>query len=111
MSWLWGKKDQEIEKENLVVREDKENDSHAAIIEASQENSPSNSNKNQDDDKHELRSRDHIIDVTISDASFNENNASSYESSENDNSHDDDCLLYTSPSPRDKCRSRMPSSA
>ena len=22
-----------------------------------------------------------------------------------------DCLLYTSPSPRDKCRSRMPSSA
>ena len=88
MSWLWGKKDQEIEKENLV-REEKENDSHAAIIEASQEHSPSNGNKNQDD-KHELRSHDHI-DVTISDdASLNENNASSYESSENDNSHDED---------------------
>ena len=25
--------------------------------------------------------------------------------------HPSDCLLYTSPSPRDKCRSRMPSSA
>ena len=25
--------------------------------------------------------------------------------------HSDDCLLYTSPSPRDRTRSRMPSSA
>ena len=28
-----------------------------------------------------------------------------------DNTRDDDCLLYTSPSPRDKRQSRMPSSA
>ena len=28
-----------------------------------------------------------------------------------DNNSSSSCLLYTSPSPRDKCRSRMPSSA
>ena len=28
-----------------------------------------------------------------------------------DDDDDDDCLLYTSPSPRDRTRSRMPSSA
>ena len=32
-------------------------------------------------------------------------------SSSNNNNNDDDCLLYTSPSPRDRTRSRMPSSA
>ena len=30
---------------------------------------------------------------------------------ENENSEDHNCLLYTSPSPRDKRQSRMPSSA
>ena len=33
------------------------------------------------------------------------------ESDANEYEHDRDCLLYTSPSPRDRTRSRMPSSA
>jgi hypothetical protein len=81
MSWLWGKKDQESAEENLA------NDSHAAIEEISEENSPSDGNKNQDD-KHE-RSDDHI-DIASGDASLNEKKTSSHESSENYNSHDED---------------------
>jgi hypothetical protein len=86
MSWLWGKKDQESAEENLA-KEEKENDSHAAIEEISEENSPSDGNKNQDD-KHE-RSDDHI-DIASGDASLNEKKTSSHESSENYNSHDED---------------------
>ena len=46
----------------------------------------------------------HIIDLRNQGRSFHNNNFSYHDMS-------NDCLLYTSPSPRDNGRSRMPSSA
>ena len=65
----------------------------------------------------EIDTFDNIIDQFFNDLSFdprfslmNTNNVSNYYS-ENEKEYYLTCLLYTSPSPRDKRQSRMPSSA
>ena len=63
-----------------------------------------------------MATREEVIELQTKERKIEEELLSAQESLQNECDHkvvvdSEDCLLYTSPSPRDRTRSRMPSSA